>query len=86
MNQSINQSDLEWKPKMMQAKAFKQTKSFDQPLSFINLAFIQHSSVWFICFCFCSPGLNVVEQVLPAVVDILQGPVDLCLLSLVAGQ
>lgn len=31
------------------------------------------------------PGLDVVEQVLPAVVDVLQFVVDLCLFGFVAG-
>lgn len=31
------------------------------------------------------PGIDVVEQVLPAVADVLQRVVDLCFFSLVAG-
>lgn len=32
------------------------------------------------------PGLDVVEQVLPAVVDVLQLVIDLCLFRLVTGR
>lgn len=35
---------------------------------------------------FSSPGLDVVEQMLPAVVDVRQLVVDLCLFGLVAGR
>lgn len=76
---TVQQSAInQWSNCKHQAEMKKKKKK-----SFIKVAIIpqtiffpQHSS----------PGFNVVEQVLPAVVDIVQGPMDLCLLSLVAGQ